>query len=183
MRALQECKAEIFRRMEEGCKKRRMRRNRIIACGIPLCLCLVVFSAAMFQNLMPEGNTTEQADECAPVCAYSAVEITDGEDLLCATEQDAVKVQQLYDVLSGTLAVQTEALTGAPAGGSYNYSFSQNPLYGDSNESRSFRFVFSSPDGQQEAFLLAKNALTNLTSGETTSITSEVYDSILTLIL
>ena len=41
MRNLEDCKAEVFRRSEERIKERKRKRNRVLACCIPLCLLLV----------------------------------------------------------------------------------------------------------------------------------------------
>ena len=41
MRNLEDCKTEVFRRSEERIKERKRKRNRVLACCIPLCLLLV----------------------------------------------------------------------------------------------------------------------------------------------
>ena len=41
MRNLEDCKTEVFRRSEERIKERKKKRNRVLACCIPLCLLLV----------------------------------------------------------------------------------------------------------------------------------------------
>ena len=42
MRNLEDCRAEVFRRSEERIIERKRKRNRVLACCIPLCLLLVV---------------------------------------------------------------------------------------------------------------------------------------------
>ncbi len=70
MREWNECRAEVFRRMEAGIKERKRKRKWAIACCIPLCLCLLVLTAvdphwSIDPGAMPEG-TSNQTPEDAP---------------------------------------------------------------------------------------------------------------------
>lgn len=57
MRNFEQRKAEVFRRSKERISARRRRRNCILACCIPLCLILAVWSAGLFPlNLAPATN-------------------------------------------------------------------------------------------------------------------------------
>lgn len=62
MREFNECKAEVFRRMEKGIKERKKRRNRIVACCVPLCLCITVFSAAILPAMLPAEKGLSESD-------------------------------------------------------------------------------------------------------------------------
>ncbi len=53
MRNFNECKAEIFRRIDIGIKERKRKRNCILKCCVPLCLCFVIFSTAVIMELLP----------------------------------------------------------------------------------------------------------------------------------
>lgn len=77
MRDLDECKAEIFRRMENGIKERKRRINRILTCCVPLCLCLAVWSVnlllantPMGANLNKQSLTNSLAGESAETGKY-----------------------------------------------------------------------------------------------------------------
>ncbi len=62
MRDFNECKAEVFRRIEEGIRLRRQRRNRVLACCIPLCLCIAVLSVYALPELLPAGKSNDMPE-------------------------------------------------------------------------------------------------------------------------
>ena len=57
MRNLNECRAEVFRRSENRIQERKKRRNRALACCIPLCLLMVVCAAV---PLLPKGPANDE---------------------------------------------------------------------------------------------------------------------------
>ncbi len=81
MRDFNECKAEIFRRMDNGIKERKRKRNRILAYCVPLCLCLVIFSVTMFLEMLSIGTDNAEAEGTIDEgntnldCVYARVEI------------------------------------------------------------------------------------------------------------
>lgn len=94
MRDLEDCKAEVFRRSEERIKERKRKRNRVLACCIPLCLLLVAGGLYIRPLLEPvddmgglySGGTNRIPDRVlggldyelhSSVTAYSSVTITD----------------------------------------------------------------------------------------------------------
>ncbi len=83
MRTINECKAEVFRRMETGIKERKRKRNCFIAACAPLCICGMVFTVMMLPNMLPihesyDNAATEMAEdriEGDPQILFTSVEI------------------------------------------------------------------------------------------------------------
>ncbi len=48
--------------MENGIKERKRRRNRILACCLPLCLCFVILSVTVIPGLLPAGSDRMEMD-------------------------------------------------------------------------------------------------------------------------
>ncbi|MBE5930862.1 MAG: hypothetical protein E7268_07410 [Lachnospiraceae bacterium] len=93
MRNLEDCKTEVFRRSEERIKERKRKRNRVLACCIPLCLLLVAGGLYIRPLLEPvdesmkSGGTKQIPDRVlgglesvlyGDATEYTCVKITDG---------------------------------------------------------------------------------------------------------
>lgn len=93
MRTLEDCKAEVFRRSEERIKERKRKRNRMLACCIPLCLLLVtggLYVRPLFEamdEMAKSGGTNRMPDRVVggmdtslrgDVTEYSSVSVTKG---------------------------------------------------------------------------------------------------------
>ncbi len=111
MRTIDECRAEVFRRMENGIKERRRKRNRIIAVCAPLCLCLVMYSAMILPAMLPASESDDGAEnemvadrtEGDPQILFTSVEIVNSS---YPTEKhtvstDAGEVDMLYTDIQG----------------------------------------------------------------------------------
>ncbi len=106
MRNLDACKAEVFRRMENGIKERKRKRNRIIAVCAPLCLCMVLYSAMILPAMLPASESDGAAkNEIAadrtdgdPQILFTSVEIVDASypDEKNTVSIDAEQVDMLY---------------------------------------------------------------------------------------
>lgn len=129
MRNLADCKAEVFRRSNERIKERKRKRNRVLACCIPLCLLLVAGGIYIRPLLQPAdellGTTNEHripdrelggiAENSLPGTArYSSVEITDrtgdAEVFRKVTASDAV--EELCRIVTESFAA-TDHTTGS----------------------------------------------------------------------
>lgn len=81
MRNLDECKAEIFRLGDKKIKQRKKRRMRTLSVCVPLCLCLVVFSATVLPTMLTaeDKNTkqplTELEDESVGTTFYQYTQV------------------------------------------------------------------------------------------------------------
>ena len=74
MRSLDECKAEIFRRVEDRKKERRKKRSRMLMVSISLAICFTVFLVMFFMDIMPDRNDKNKNHENR-VCSYTTVKI------------------------------------------------------------------------------------------------------------
>lgn len=61
MRDLEQAKSEVFRRSSARIKKRKTIRRSIIACCVPLVLCVGIVSVSMLPGMMP-GNGMDSAE-------------------------------------------------------------------------------------------------------------------------
>ncbi len=153
--------------MEKGIKQRKRKRNRVIACCIPLCLCLLVLSVVnpylpSNSGTAPEGNMNHTPETAPATGSHDlSVEVSIDRTGLNSSvkEQDAEKVNVLYILLSETLVempTQNESLSGY--GNMSNGSVSNNELSESTRETACYTFVFSGSDGE-EVFRLNGNVL------------------------
>lgn len=118
MRNLEDCKAEVFRRSEERIKERKRKRNRVLACCIPLCLLLVAGGMYIRPLLEPVdesmkwGDTSKISDwklggldgtSFGCVAKYSSVMITEGTG--SAAVSGTVTVEENVEELCGFMAM------------------------------------------------------------------------------
>lgn len=52
MRELDECRSEVFRRMEIGIKKRKRFRRTVMACCVPGCICLLILPVMVWTGIL-----------------------------------------------------------------------------------------------------------------------------------
>lgn len=134
--------------MDEGNKKRKKRRDRVLICSAVLCLCLVIGAAATFPGMGPAY--TEEA------AAYLRVEITDEKEA-CYTTEDAETADQIYSLLQAAFA-------GSPNDDEYASSDSAagNVPVGNAE----YRITFSLEDGGKVVYLITEGTIINQTTNE-----------------
>lgn len=86
MRDLEQAKAEVFRRSDARIKKRKAIRRNVIACCVPLVLCIGIWSVTVLPAMMP----AQSAD-----CAESA-ELYNGGGMICDEEVAGDPPEILY---------------------------------------------------------------------------------------
>ncbi len=158
MREFAECKAEIFRRMDEGNKKRKKRRDRVLMCSAALCLCLAIGAAATFPGMGPAY--TEEA------AAYLRVEITDKNEA-CYTTEDAETADQIYSLVQAAFA-------GSPNDDEYAGTAGNAPV-GDAECEIAFFF----DDGEKTVYLITESTIINQTTNEQKKLTQLEYHALM----
>ena len=146
MRNLEDCKAEVFRRSEERIKERKRKRNRVLACCIPLCLLLVVGGLYIRPLLEPvdesmkSGGTSKISDRelggldgtsFGCVAKYSSVMITEGTGSMAVsgTVTDTENVEELRSFLATYFDMSGTTVKAETADGTDGTS-TGNPLFG-----------------------------------------------------
>ena len=124
MRNLEDCKAEVFRRSEERIKERKRKRNRVLACCIPLCILLVAGGLYIRPLLEPVdesakwGGTNQIPDRVlgglgdgftGSTLNYTSVKITDktGTTEVSREVTDAKTVGELGNFIATYFGVPT----------------------------------------------------------------------------
>ncbi len=119
MRNLNECQAEVFRRSEKRIKEKRQRRNRALALGVPLMLCVAAFSVVRMQpgkaaapedNGRPEYYTEEQVQHSVS-CQTAIITVT-GHGF-SRTYTEASKIQPIFGLLYSYGTVNPESMLTA----------------------------------------------------------------------
>ena len=146
MRNLEDCKAEVFRRSEERIKERKRKRNRVLACCIPLCLLLVAGGLYIRPLLEPVdesmkwGDTSKISDRelggldgtsFGCVAKYSSVMITEGTGSMAVsgTVTDTENVEELRSFLATYFDMSGTTVKEEMADGTDGTS-TGNPLFG-----------------------------------------------------
>ncbi len=151
--------------MEKGIKARK-KRNRILACCVPVCLCLVVLSVwkpylSAAPGAMP-GGPAPCLPESVPATGTQdlSVEITGDRAHGSVEEKDPAKVRELYCLLNDAFAEKPEkdeAVSGSKdlyMGGVSGKTQLQDPV-----QTVCYTFVFSGTDGEEDIFTLNGNVL------------------------
>lgn len=158
MRSLEECRDEVFRRTEKRIQKRRKMRRRVIACCIPLCLCMAVWTATILLGGNEKCAPFEQNEAGAPLGAsYVKLEIRMGE---AGTDQrevitDPAEVGHIYEMLM-------HLCSGEQDDSESYHDHAENA----SADAKRYRITFFTPEGGELCFLLNGQLLTNASTGE-----------------
>lgn len=184
MRNLEDCKAEVFRRSEERIKERKRKRNRVLACCIPLCL-LLVAGGLYIRPLLEPVDESMKWDDTSKIsdrelggldgtsfgCGikYSSVMITEGTGsaAVSGTVTEAESVEELrsflamYFDMSGT-TVKEEMADGQ------DWDTIRDELkdkYGLEEPPADYTLVFWKATGEEAVFRLHENHLYNEENG------------------
>ncbi len=192
MRDLNECKAEIFRRMEEGIRVQKSRRRRVLACCVPLCLCAVLLSVFVLPRIMPAGDKTASGNGPGETLEYTpesefvyqtqmrylSVAITDGETV-SAKETDPSKATALYILLDKALSAEPPKAESI-GGGDSDTEDKDRFYYGSTNKTNCCVFVFSASDGREETLRLNGNVLSRDNSDQLVILSDTARDTLVT---
>ena len=172
MRELNSYKEEIFRRSEE--KKRQLRRNRRIALGvgIPLCLCAVLTATVI--PLLPMGRKGDMMLSPESVYDYDVME---NEAMKGAAQETflVTDTQQIAQVLS---FLEGEELR-------YSYNGEQPDTedhLADKAETASYELILCHPDGSEAHYQIWGQTVFCETTGETVLISEQQSQALYTLL-
>ena len=86
MRDLEQAKAEVFRRSDAKIKKRKAIRRNVIACCVPLVLCIGIWSMTVLPAMMP-AKSADRAE---------SAELYNGGGMICAEDVTLDRFEALY---------------------------------------------------------------------------------------
>ena len=184
MRNLEDCKAEVFRRSEERIKERKRKRNRVLACCIPLCLLLVAGGMYIRPLLEPVdesmkwGGTNQMPDRVlggldgtsfGGVAKYSSVMITEGTGSMAVS--GTVTVEENVEELCGFMAMYFD-MSGTTVkeemADGQDWDTIRDELkdkYGLEEPAADYMLVFRKATGEEAVFRLHENHLYNEENG------------------
>ena len=98
MRNFEERKAEIFRRSEERINERRKNRRRIVACCVPLCLCIAVLTAIYIPKKKEKSGSTNNYGYSQPAeeFPYTSLELVGNNTELSNTAD----IKDIYEIIN-----------------------------------------------------------------------------------
>ena len=181
MRNFSERKAEVFRRSENRIKERKRKRNRILACCIPLCLCIAILSVIYLPDMMilrdkssnAEGMDITNGSGGTAGFAFVCVEITNNTTSSGNSNKknDLASVKNIYNIIQSSFVPEheqpkgnaseqyTEIQKNESTSSSENYGYpSQSGVITDTTATRlSYTITFSKEDGTQVVYTLDGN--------------------------
>ena len=194
MRNFEERKAEVFRRSEKRIKARKARRNHILMVCIPLVLCVSLFSAFILPKMMPERAADSAPAEDAlngmgqnisQSTAFPVSRITvSGHDFSRSYEgsSDVAQICGFFSSLG-----QNGAVTDGTS--------CESLLRGDKKEpadvvyesiadtaGAGYTIILLTDKGDQTAYDLTGNTLTDLTAGKVYPLSQEQADELKNLL-
>ena len=180
MRNFEERKAEIFRRSEERINERRKNRRRIVACCVPLCLCIAVLTAIYIPKKNEKSGSTNNYGYSQPAeeFPYTSLELVGNNTEL----SNSADIKDIYEIINS--AFETDSALSDQSDGKgivngSNKSKSQRDVY-DTNAL--YTFKFSSSDGKQAVYTLSNNTLTNETTKTAVVISDEQLEKLYEII-
>lgn len=188
MREIKEYTEEVFRRSRQRIEKRKRNRRRILLCGIPVLLCLLLV------GILPEKSSeTEQAyvrleigtggREYAPVTDASEVERM--HQLMCdafGVTQAPADPEELYGEIGG-FEEDNNAATEPPAAALGHPE--EELLFGVTEENgaaEGYVFTFRTAAGDEERYFLQGNELTDEQTGQRVLLSAQHRSEILCLL-
>ncbi len=174
MRELDECKAEIFRRMKKGIRQRRRRRNGILLCCVPLFLCFVIWSGNFLSQNIVNNYVPEKTVEYTEAEIVHKNNSSDGH----YKTTDKETVNRLYSIVDTAFAEGQEASV---------YSEGVQSNDNDTcitNEAISplitkYKIVFCLPNGETAVYLVTDNMIINQTTNQRKLLTEESVNTLL----
>ena len=190
MREVSEGEAEGFRRREKRIRERKRIRGRVLACCIPIGLCIAAWSVIILPTMLNAGNNTMTDDEKGNVagntgsnfsCPYSEVVVQDTgkSSEFYNKETDEVKVRQLFNVIQNAFYVEDQYKPEMEDGnardpGSSAEEPAQDPVQGGIvPKPLGYTITFSNADGSQLVYTFEDGTLINEFTGEKIMLTAE----------
>lgn len=180
MRNFEERKAEILRRSEERIKERRKSRRRILACCVPLCLCIAILTAIYVPKKKEKSGNTNNYGYSQPAeeFPYTSLELVGNDTEL----NNTADIKDIYEIINS--AFESDGASSAQNDGKgvvngSNKSKSQRDTY-DTNAL--YTFKFSSSDGKQAVYTLSGNTLTDETTKNAAAISDEQLEKLYEII-
>ena len=171
MRDLSEYRAEIFRRSEEKIKERKMLRNRTLAFCVPLCL---VFAALAFAKLPDISASDISTEGVSGETSLSQIIIQDSNELLsnsfCYTIEES---PEIWNLVTSAFEADNQENNRTD---DQQYTETTKTVVQDSlslfSDSK-YEICFANKDGEVFYYTLEGNVLTDVTTKEKVTLSSE----------
>ncbi len=188
MRELNECKAEVYRRSEERIKERRRKRNRVFACGTPICLGIAVWAVMTLPQMVFDGKISIGSDDAAEVeiidisDTFVQVEIQSGDQSVEYYEKIA-KTDTVLDIYAAISEIFTTS--------DNNSNMENKELWESENiadasaaatEKEIYTITFAKKSGLETVFILESNALLDVDNNNTIYLSLEQLDELKTML-
>lgn len=201
MRNFSERRAEIFRRSENRIKARKRNRNRILACCIPLCLCIAILSVIYLPDMMISSDKSNNAEDMNMAGGvenesgfiYTSLEITS--NVTAKNDTDKENIENIYNIIQSAFTVEDDEETAtnidefpqtqkpesqkgeSATKGEDNYSTNTSQSFG---EGVVYTFTFTADNGQKTVYTLCDDILTNETTNESVTVTEDQLNELCT---
>ena len=175
MRDFEERKAEIFRRSDERIQKRKRNRNRLLACCIPLCICMVTCAYICVAGLPSSDVMPGALEMCGEAhgmasCSYVSVEIQQhkkgNEAHLEITQPDDVaSIADTIYLLFHSFHLEGEGCLGEAVA-------NPDEIF-ENNSEEIYTITLTASDGSRMDYVLAGNYLRDETTKQYLNLTDE----------
>lgn len=199
MKNLNEYKQMVFRRSEQKQKRRKQLRARIIACCIPLAVCIIAFFA---WNALPGSVSKDMAPERDSLTgmavpgdgstikneahAYTVQVSRDSSETVTVSNQD--HIYHLIDMIENCYAIEENApeqddiafgstLPPEYIVGSTQPNYAMGDFADHVNETYTIRFT--DPSGGETVYCLTDDQLTNSLTGQTVTLDAQQLSTLL----
>lgn len=191
MRNFEERKAEVFRRSEKRIKERKRNRNRILACCIPLCLCITILSVIYLPNANLFSDKSGNAEDMnmagglngTSEFIYTSLEITNNIESTgnSRKENDIANIENIYNIIQSSFSAEEDLPTGdkhdefphAQKGEGANKDENHSGIdqFQNYTKGMSYTITFIAVDGTQRNYTLDGNLLTNKATKQEVTLT------------
>lgn len=199
MRSLEDCKAEVFCRSEERIKERKRKRNRVLACCIPLCLLFVAGGFYLRPFFLPVDDFLKyekvgEVSDCGleglasgTAVTVVSVEVTDetGAEGVSRKITEGAAVRELYDFVSCYFELPVAKDNGLLDGAEGDTMYDEIELkskYGSAEFPLEYTLVFRGAGGETFVFRIVGNELYYEKSGAVVKL-SEAKSEVLKRLL
>lgn len=170
MRNLDECKAEIFCRMEKGIQKRKRLRKRVLSLCLPICLLATVLSVAVITRPeQPIANASSEGSLESSNAMYVSFELTDRGGKSIASQTDPNKINAIYGLLSAELSEQSNVSSAedfSTSSGNFDLNGYKEHNISATATADYHEFTFCTDSGDKTVFILDGNLLTDKATGQ-----------------
>lgn len=167
MRNLNECRAEVFRRSENRIKERKKRRNRMLACCIPLVLCVTVLVSTGLLDRSPGDAGGTVSPFVSVYGGGTTGRITDPAQV----EQINARLEEFFVTGDGN----------SDSGSIGDLGISPPPA-SPGGETETYTILISLPDGSRGWYTLEGNELHDQKNQETVELTDRQIASLKSLL-